>query len=505
MLAEARPEAGEERGEREDQPGIHRLKPGRRNLPAKQGAVGVLLGENVDRRPGLLEGHPEEDVEGHEEEDRGGGATILGPLDGNKPHHEPEDYRGEHRHDQRREEIGEGVQEAVVVGEAAEGPEDEARDDKERRGSAPAIRGQADVGEVFRPEDRVEDEAGDHADGGSAEAPVPANLLAEGAADERAQEGPEVDPHVKNGERPVAAWVSLLVELPDHHRHARFEVAGPEDDDRQSGDEHRHPQIAVGKRPEARGPEDDVADGNEEAANDHRTVGADQLVGDDPAEDREQVGKPRVPAVKGACRLLRPARPGIGPWPHGHGRDLRERDRAALRGAVRRWDAQLQHPSLVGGLFILEHAHDLSLRDPGGRRHLHGTAGGKAGLGAVGQFGGVQAGDEIKDEQPAHPVVAEAFPHLHEEEEKQPRRMPEDRPLVRLGHMPRLKLLLVVAAHQVSLRRGRPPRLVAVQGRWQGYPREVVRPRAQPARPLSSSQRRPRAPSSAQPPCRLDG
>jgi hypothetical protein len=61
--------------------------------------------------------------------------------------------------------------------------------------------------------------------------PAEARALAERAADERREEGAEVDPHVEDREARVAAYVAGTVELPDHRAHVRLEEAGADDDE----------------------------------------------------------------------------------------------------------------------------------------------------------------------------------------------------------------------------------------------------------------------------------
>src|ERR1043166_3326255 len=71
--------------------------------------------------------------------------------------------------------------------------------------------------------ERVLDQAEDHADAGGGEADVPVDLLSEPAGDERREEGAEVDAHVENGERGVAARVVARVERADDGADVRLQ------------------------------------------------------------------------------------------------------------------------------------------------------------------------------------------------------------------------------------------------------------------------------------------
>src|SRR5690606_14744338 len=72
----------------------------------------------------------------------------------------------------------------------------------------------------------VPQQADGHADGGGAEAEVPAVLAGEVGGDEDAEEGPEVDAHVEHGEPGVAAGLALVVVEPaDHDGDIGFEQA----------------------------------------------------------------------------------------------------------------------------------------------------------------------------------------------------------------------------------------------------------------------------------------
>ena len=159
------------------------------------------------------------------------------------------------------------------------------------------------MGEAVALED-VNDEAEHHADAGGGEAPMPtvqrveapggelrfpAFALGEVAGNERGGEGAEVDSHIKNGETGVAALVAGGVEAADHGGDVGFEEAGAEGDEDEAGVEVRD---GVERHRE-------VAGGDDHAADEDRAAGADEIVGDEAAEDREQVDAHRVSAVNG--------------------------------------------------------------------------------------------------------------------------------------------------------------------------------------------------------------
>src|SRR5262249_31866643 len=129
-----------------------------------------------------------------------------------------------------------------------------------------------------------------------------------------------------------------------------LEVPRPDDAEREPEDEDRETGVAPGERADPGDRQRGVAERNQETTHDHGTVGADEPVGHPTADDREQVGEARVPAVE-------QARVGVAPAPTGIGAGCR----------------------------------------------LH----------------------EVEDEQPAHPVVGEALPHLDQKEEEQARGVTE--------------------------------------------------------------------------------
>ena len=77
----------------------------------------------------------------------------------------------------------------------------------------------------------------DHADPGEQEPVVPALDLADRPACQRREERPDVDPHVEDRERAVAARVALRVEPADQAGDVRLEEAVADDQQREPGEQ----------------------------------------------------------------------------------------------------------------------------------------------------------------------------------------------------------------------------------------------------------------------------
>ena len=126
------------------------------------------------------------------------------------------------------------------------------------------------------------------------------------------QERAQVDAHVEDGEGAVAPGVAGLVQLADHDRDARLEVAGSDHDERQPEDEDRHAQHGSGPaRRCPRAASTMCPSAISSAADDHGAVRAEQLVGDPAADDGQQVREAGVPAVKDAGFGRRPTAAGV--------------------------------------------------------------------------------------------------------------------------------------------------------------------------------------------------
>ena len=131
-------------------------------------------------------------------------------------------------------------------------------------------------------------EAEHHADPREGEAVVEAvEVLAHGGAPDGRDARAHVDAHVEDRERAVAPGIVLAVHLADERRHVRLEeaVAGDEAREREVEDRdglERHQEVP--ERHE-RGPDDD------------RRAETEELVGEEPTDERRQVDEARVPLV----------------------------------------------------------------------------------------------------------------------------------------------------------------------------------------------------------------
>jgi len=112
----------------------------------------------------------------------------------------------------------------------------------------------------------------------------------------------------------------------------------------------------------------EVADGHHDAADDHAAPLADDAIGEDAAEERREVGERRVEAV-----------------------------------------------DLVGELLLVEVAEDALQAVPDGLEPQH----------VVRHAGLREAVRDVEHQQRAHAVVAEPFPHLGEEQDRQADGVPE--------------------------------------------------------------------------------
>src|SRR5262249_54399496 len=115
--------------------------------------------------------------------------------------------------------------------------------------------------------------------------PLPADVLAEVAADERREEGTEVDADVEDHEGAIAARIALLVQIADLRRDVRLEEAVADDEE----EEARIEEALVHQR--------ELRRGHDDAADEHALALPDQLVGEVTAEHRRQVREAGVEAV----------------------------------------------------------------------------------------------------------------------------------------------------------------------------------------------------------------
>ena len=149
-------------------------------------------------------------------------------------------------------------------------------------------------------------------------APAVSRVLAERRADERREEGADVDAHVEDDECAVAARVALRVEVAHHRRDVRLEEAVADahqqqpqvEADRRRGEvdaEQRQRKGARGAQGVERRGEHELPGRHHQAAEDHRLALAEPVVGDPAAEDRGAVDEPQVPAVELQRLRVRPA------------------------------------------------------------------------------------------------------------------------------------------------------------------------------------------------------
>ena len=135
---------------------------------------------------------------------------------------------------------------------------------------------------------------------------MPADFFADRTGDERSEERADVNPHIKNIERVVAARVVFLVKFADHNRDARLEETVPQGDQEET--ENEAPERGRGgvrrdRRVSAlaevfRVEEAEFAERHQGAAEENRAVLAEEFVGDEAAEERKEVDEPGEPTVK---------------------------------------------------------------------------------------------------------------------------------------------------------------------------------------------------------------
>ena len=147
----------------------------------------------------------------------------------------------------------------------------------------------------------IDRETDHHADAGGAEAVVPADLLAERAADERREERAEIDADIEDRIGAVAAVIAGRVESADLRRHVGLEAAVAENQHQQREQEQRLER------------HHEMADRHQRRADDDGAVLAEHAVGDEPAEERREIDEAGVEAidVRGEAAARRAARTSI--------------------------------------------------------------------------------------------------------------------------------------------------------------------------------------------------
>ena len=208
------PQPGEHRRQREDEERVDALEPAARERQAEHLGAGVAIGEEVERRAGLLEHRPEERRGEEQHADH-----VEAPPFRRRPV-AGEEQPGEEHHGAEQQDHAGGVGDSHGGDRQGAGERAEAERRSGRRGTgrpraspgAPRWPVSAGVAAGCKPASpsRVRDVSGvlddaeGHADAGRGEAGVPADPLAQVAADQRGQERPEVDPHVEDREAGVA-------------------------------------------------------------------------------------------------------------------------------------------------------------------------------------------------------------------------------------------------------------------------------------------------------------
>ncbi len=242
MLAALRqppPESGHRDTEQDDEDRIDGLEPACRNFPPKDHPVSGAIGKEGQRTAGLLESDPEEDdEEGHDENRRYPMLLFAGQ-------HPP-------------------LQEGFLL-----------------------LPHQIHLTEPFLGGDE-DDERGNHPQTSGDEPPVPAVVLAKGTADQRGEDGAEVDAHVKDGHAAVlASAVLIFVQFADHRRDVRLEKAVAEDHETERHVEERNLRDGHGQ----------IAESREDGPDDDALPFADVAIGHETAQNRRQVDQAREPAV----------------------------------------------------------------------------------------------------------------------------------------------------------------------------------------------------------------
>ena len=226
------PERDDERREGEDHERVERLEPGDRNFRAEQVAVGVFARPQHDGVALLLVGAPEQADRQHQRHDRADRQPGL---------------------------AADGRRARLAFGEA--------------------------VLRQCRRGEQIDDEADGHADAGGGKAVVPAEFLAERAADQRRQKRAEIDADIEDREGAVAAAVAGRVEPADLGRDVRLEGAVAENEKA----EREQKQMLEGHH--------EMADRHQRGAEDDGAALAEHAVGQQAAEDRREINEPGVEAV----------------------------------------------------------------------------------------------------------------------------------------------------------------------------------------------------------------
>ena len=138
----------------------------------------------------------------------------------------------------------------------------------------------AGIAEMFQSQ-AVLNQSQHHSEAGGAEAEVPVDLLAQIAADQRPEEGPDVNSHVKYRETGIAAGAAFRIEVADNSADVGLEQPGADDDERQSEEEGFLEGKGHAKMPR----------GNNRAPDEHRPLLPDQAIGNPSPGQGEEVNQ----------------------------------------------------------------------------------------------------------------------------------------------------------------------------------------------------------------------
>ncbi len=298
--SEPDPHPREHRREGDDEERLERLEVAARKLPAENGRPRRAVGEQIQRRSGLLELRPEDRRRDEEDGDRVQSAAL-----GWRPVASEEQPAEENDHDEQQAVAG-GIGDLLCGGRHRAGihPDGEGRDGGERdaadelrarlqprgipgrcrrRGMQPRLAEILGAGDVLR-------DAEHHAHAGSAEPDMPADALSEVAAHQRRNERAQVDAHVVDREAGVAPMIRRAVQRADDHGGVALEEPGADDDQRETDV----------KRRERRKRHAEVPARDDDAAVEHRAPLADQPVGHPAAGQAGHVDHRRVEPVHSA-------------------------------------------------------------------------------------------------------------------------------------------------------------------------------------------------------------
>ena len=206
------------------------------------------------------------------------------------------------------------------------------------------------------------------------DAPAVGRVLAERRADQRREEGADVDAHVEDDEGAVAARVALRIEVAHHRRDVRLEEAVADAHEHEAeveagrrfgkGDaEQRQGKGTRGAQGVERRGEHELPGGHHQAAEDHRLALAEPVVGDPAAEDRGAVDEPQVPTVELQRLRVRPAEARIDRVRRGRGVQHEQRAHAVeaealphLRGEQEVEALRVAEESALRDVQVLAHA-----------------------------------------------------------------------------------------------------------------------------------------------------